>query len=114
MFRAASRFTLGFTACAVLTLALFFVARSLFLTTIQTPEAESHYKVRYAGVPSEAMLGVVFLMPLLVGLIVAVFYRRTIPKYVAIATAVLVLPLGFGLVTAFNTIVTDTLWLGMD
>ena len=62
----------------------------------------------------EAMLGVVFLLPLLVGLIVAVFYRRTIHKYVAIATVALVLPVGFGLANAFNTIFADALWLGMD
>ena len=114
MVRAAGRFTLGFTACAALTLALFFVVRSSFLSTVQTPESEPHYEVRYASASPEAMLGVVFLLPLLFGLIVAVFYRRPIRKYVAIATAVLVLPVGFGLVTAFNTIFADALWLGMD
>ena len=100
MFRAVGRFT----ACAALTLVLFFVVRSLLLTTIQTPESEPHYEVRYAGVSPEAMLGVVFLLPLLTGLLFAVFYRRTIRKHVAIAATVLVFPAAFGLVTVFNTI----------
>ena len=114
MFQAAGRFTLGFTASAALTLAVFFVCRSRFLAIIQTPESEPHYEVRYAGLSPEAMLAVVFLFPLVGGLLFAVFYRRTISKHVAIATAVLILPIGFGLATVFNTIIGDALWLGMD
>ena len=114
MLPAASRFTLGFTACAVLSLALFFVARSWLLTTVQTPESEPHYEVRYAGISSEAMLAVVVFLPLVVGSLFAIFNRRTISKRVAIASVVLVLPVGFGLILAFKTVVGDALWLGMD
>ena len=114
MFRVTGKFALGFTVCAAVTLALFFVARLLFLTRVQTPQSDPHYEVRYAGVSSEMMLGVVSILPLLIGILFAVFYRRAISKHVTIATAVLALPLGFGLVTVFYTIVSDTLWLGMD
>ncbi len=114
MLRAAGRFILGFTASAFLTLTLFFVCRSLFLETIQTPNSEPHYEVRYAGLTPEAMLAVAFLFPLVGGLLFAAFFRRTISKHVAIATAVLILPIGFGLAAVFNTVLGDTLWLGID
>ena len=106
---------MGFVVGAAFSLVLFFAARSLFLTTIQTPESEPHYEVLYAGLPGETVFAIVCLLPVIAGLLSTALVKRTLHNW-AVATSValaLMSCLGIAYVM-FRTLWGDAFLLGMD
>ena len=114
MFQALGRFSIGFVVGTAFTLALFFVTRSLFLTTIQTPESEPHYEVLYTGFNGEVALAVICLLPVVLGLISTSLVKRKIHNWITAASTILAGLFCLGIMGAFYTIMGDALWFGMD
>ena len=114
MIQAFGRFSIGFVVGAAFTLALFFVTRAFFLTTIQTPESEPHYEVLYAGLTAEAALAIICLLPVVFGLISTSLVKRKLHRWVTTASPILAGLCCLGIFGVFYTIIGDALWLGMD
>ena len=114
MIQLVRRFILGFCIGAAFSLVLFFVARTFFYSTIQTPESEPHFEVLYAGFRSELALALVGLGPLLSGLASVALVKRTVNGLAFFTSTLASLLMSYGLYRAFFTIVFDTVWGGMD
>lgn len=108
------KFSIGFVVGEAFSLVFFFVTRSFFLTTTQTPESEPHYKVLYAGLTSEAALAIICLLPVVLGVISILIVKRKLPNRTITASVILAVLFCLGIIGMFHTIMGDALWLGMD
>ena len=97
MIQLVRRFILGFCIGAAFSLVLFFVTRTFFYSTIQTPESEAHYEVLYAGFRSEVALALVGLGPLLSGLASVALVKRTVNGLAFFTSTLASLLMSYGL-----------------
>lgn len=114
MVQASGRFSIGFVVGAAIGIVIFFVARSFFLTTIQTPESEPHYEVLYAGFTSEAAVAIIGILPVALGLISTSLVKRKLHNWCVAASVIVALLLCLGIAVTFRTVMGDALWIGMD
>ena len=114
MIQMIGRFCLGSGVGALLSLVGFWVARSFFLSSIQTPESDPHYVILYAGLSGELTLAVILLIPMICGLIASWRLTLRLQAWALMMAVAFALLTAAGLAYASNTILFDAFWLGMD
>ncbi len=114
MIQAAGRFPIGCATVTVASLGLLAVARTCFLSTVQTAESAPHYEVLYAGVTGETFLVSTCILSIISGFLSVILIRRPLARRLVVGSIFVAVVSSLGIAWMFHTILWDALWLGMD